>query len=213
MPKPLLPLGGKRLIQWAMESVTLLKGSYHYLPTLDLSLHREFGGLLPPGCFHIILDPTKGPLQTVLQAEGCLATEEELLICDCDSFMDAKELAGAVEVFRVTGAQGGVTVRRTTDPMCSYAAVDTEWWVSHTREQDPFTPWSTTGPYWFRSAQAFLKAARKAAAAQHASIAPVYNYLDGRTKAVPVASFHHLGTPEAYEAARKLVWEQQTVGG
>ena len=152
LPKPLLEVGGKRLIQWALESVTLLKGSYHYSPSLTLAQHPLLMGLLPAGCWNVVMEPTAGPLQTLLQAEGCLQANEELLICDCDSFLNPKELADAVEIFRGCEAAGGVTIRQTQDDQCSYAEVDREWWVSQTREKDPFTQWSTTGPYWFRSA-------------------------------------------------------------
>lgn len=203
-PKPLLELHGKRLIQWAIESTSLLEGSYHYSPTLDVIQHPAFR-VIPVGCWHIVLASTTGPLQTLLEAEGCLrGVEEELLICDCDSAMNPQELAKAVEVFRLSGAEGGVTVRQTTDPYCSFAEFNAEWWVSQTREKDPFTSWSTTGPYWFRSADQFWRAAQKAAHAHHVSISPVYNYLAGRTKAVPVESFQHWGTPAEYEAARSV---------
>ena len=95
IPKPLLEMGGKKLIQWALESVKLLKGPYdfyHYAPTVELSCHPLLIGLLPPGCWHIVMEPTAGPLQTLLEAEGCLQTKEELLICDCDSLLNQQEL-------------------------------------------------------------------------------------------------------------------------
>ena len=204
LPKPLLELGGKRLIEWALETVRLLQGHYHYSPSLALAQHPLLMGLLPAGCWHVVMAQTPGPLQTILEAEGCLQTPEELLICDGDSGMNPQELLDAINVFRSCEAMGGVTVRQTQDEGCSYAEVDREWWVSQTREKDPFSQWSSTGPYWFRSALQFLTAARKAAAAHHVSIAPVYNYLPGKTKAVPVASFQHWGTPEAYEMARHV---------
>lgn len=207
--KPLLEIQGKSLLQWALTSTRPLGGSYHYLPrvevALEMTLDAAVMATLPKGCWHTVMHQTPGPLQTMLEAEGCLSVEEELLICDCDSLLEATELQGALEVFRASQADGGVTIRRTQDPMCSYAAVDAEWWVSQTREKDPFTCWSTTGPYWFKSARTFLVAARKAAAAHHVSIAPVYNYLPGRTKAVPVASFQHLGTPVEFEQAKQLM--------
>ena len=206
IPKPLLELQGKRLITWAIEATQGLPGEFHYSPTTEIALHPLMAGLLPLGCWHVVMTPTPGPLQTLLEAEGCLrGHQEELLICDCDSAINAEELRQAVETFRLCEAQGGVTVRQTTDPTCSFAELDQrEWWVTQTREKDPFTPWSTTGPYWFRSADGFWKAAQKAARAGHTSISPVYNYLVGRTKAVPVGSFQHWGTPEAYEQARSV---------
>lgn len=204
IPKPLLELHGKPLITWAIESVKALAGSYHYSPTLALTQHPFLMSLLPSGCWHVVMNATPGPLQTLLEGEGCLQTDEEVLICDCDSAINATELYHAIELFRSSGAHGGVTIRQTTDPICSFAEFSREWWVTQTREKDPFTAWSTTGPYWFRSAKQFLLAARKAANAHHVSISPVYNYLAGRTKAVPVQSFQHWGTPEAYELARSI---------
>ena len=205
LPKPLLPIGEKKLVQLAMESVSFDPGPWHYVVSLDIATHSTLPGVFPPGCWHALVQETAGSLQTVWEAKGCLEVEEDLLICDCDSVMNPVELAEAITTFKTRGATGGVTVRRTEDPGCSYAEVDNEWWVKSTREKDVYTPWSSTGPYWFRSGQEFLVAAQRAMAAQHTSLAPVYNYLPGKTAAVPVESFRHLGTPEAYEAYKQEV--------
>ena len=202
LPKPLLPLGNRRLIQLAIGSVSGIGCYYHYLPSMDLAFHKELEGMLPPGCWHVIFAQTPGPLQTVLEAEKCLQDNEELLIMDCDSLRDSVELNNAIQTFRLSGADGGVTVMKSNDPMCSYVEFNSEWWVSEAREKDPFTSWSSTGPYWFRTTSSFLEAAKKANNANHTSINPVYNYLPGRTKAVPVSSFRHFGDPKAYEEAR-----------
>lgn len=199
LPKPLLPLAGKRLITLAIESTSQLTGKHEWIIRESLAMHPLLSGLLPAGCWHVLGYNTTGPLETVLSARACLDHDEEVLICDCDSFMDAKELADAVEIFRSSTAQGGVTVRRTQEPECSYAEVTNEWWVTATREKDVFSQWSTTGPYWFKRGREFLKAAQQALAHDHVSISPVYNYLK-QVKAVPVSTFHHVGTPAAYEA-------------
>lgn len=196
--KPFIRMGGKRLIEWALLPTTGWHASRHYYVSLPFVEHPASAGILPPGCFHVMLEPKPGEILTsLLQSPGCFEHLEDVLICDGDSTMEAQELTGALEVFRASGAAGGVTVRRTQDPGCSYVQIDGQWWVDEAREKDPFTSWSSTGPYWFRTGYAFLQAAQKAKAAHHQSIAPVYNYLDGRTKAVPVESFRHLGTPEA----------------
>ena len=199
-PKPLLPFQGKTLLECAVASTTRLQGSYDYLPRNEWM--EELTKLtLPGGCWHPIEKQTTGPLQTLWEAQECLATEEEVLIMDCDSVIDAGELQNAVEVFRATGANGGVPIRYTHDPACSYAEVDQEWWVTSTREGEAYTAWSTTGPYWFRTGHFFLMASQRAMAAHDTTVSPVYNYL-GRVKAVPVSSFRHLGTPEAYERSK-----------
>lgn len=204
LPKPLLKVGGKRLIQLALTSYPS-KLKKHYLISLEVALHPSMAGLLPPGCWHALHEPTRGPLYTCLAAKRCLATEEAILIADCDSFIDVDEVCQALKVFETRHVAGGVTIRRTDDPECSYASITSEWIVEETREKDQFTQWSTTGPYWFASGYTFLKAAEKAAHAGHISISPVYNYLEGQTLAVPVSTFRHLGTPDLFEAFKQEV--------
>ena len=202
-PKPFLEVAQCPLIQYALGSLSKLHGRFEFIVNQEVASHPGIKQL-PIGCLHILHQQTPGPLQTILAIKDCLANEEELLIMDCDSCLDEYELKDAVEVFRKSGANGGVTVRMTTDPLCSYAEVDSTYWVSETREKDVFSRWSTTGPYWFKSGNSFLAAAQKAANAHHVSISPVYNYLS-KVKAVPVGSFKHLGTPEAYLAFKQSV--------
>lgn len=195
-PKPFLEIANSPLLQYALGSLSKLEGRYEFIVSQDVAWHPLIK-TLPSGCLHILHHLTPGPLQTILEIKDCLAKEEELIIADCDSCMDENDLQEAVEVFRKSGANGGVTVRMTSDPLCSYAEVDSAYWVTETREKEVFSRWSTTGPYWFKSGASFLLAAQKAANAHHVSISPVYNYVD-KVKAVPVGSFKHLGTPEAY---------------
>lgn len=203
-PKPFLEIAGTPLLQYALGSLSTLEGRYEFLMNQEVASHPLVKTTLPAGHTHILQTQTPGPLQTVLTIRDCLANEEEVLIADCDSCLDEEELKEAVEVFRKSGANGGVTVRMTTDPLCSYAELDSHYWVTETREKEVFSRWSTTGPYWFRSAAQFLIAAQKAANAHHVSISPVYNYVE-KVKAVPVGSFKHLGTPEAYLAFKQSV--------
>ena len=205
LPKPFLPHAGKPLIGWALQSVSLLHPAGYEFLCQDTLTDFPATLIFPEGCWHVLDHPTRSPLHTVLEAQACLDTHQDVLICDCDSFLDPQELAQAVSLFRETKASGGVTIRRTQDPACAYVEVDSEWRVKVAREKEVISPWSCTGPYWFRSGQEFLKAARQALASQEASIAPVYNFLGGVTRAVPVATFQHLGTPEAYETAQEAL--------
>ena len=201
-PKPLLPYQGKPLIQLAVESYTHVSqwifivraemvsgGIESYLPT-----HSRM---------EVISQQTRGPVDTILSMR--LDLNEELLIADCDSFLDPDEMTSALHAFRFHHADGGVTVRQTTDPHCSYAKLDRQGWVAETREHDPFSPWSTTGPYWWKSGQRFLSYAAHALKDGIVSVSPVYNYLlkdQGTVKAIAVSTFQHLGTPKDYEASR-----------
>lgn len=194
-PKPVIKVGKKRLIELALESYP---GNSRKIAVVskDNACEELDEILMVYGVWQILLArSTHGPLETVLSVSDKIDSFEELLIADCDSFLDSAEMAQAIIEFRESVAHGGVTTRMTSNPACSFAKVE-DGWVTETREKDPFTNISTTGPYWFRHGVEFVQAAKMAKSLDHYSISPVYNFLEGRIRAYPVASFRHLGTPE-----------------
>ena len=203
IPKPLLPYQGKPLIQWAVESYLNEVSQWIFIVRPEM-VREGIGQYLPAHSrIEVIRQKTMGPVETILSVQVDL--NDELLIADCDSFLDAEEMTDALRAFRFHYADGGVTVRQTAERDCSYAKLSTYGWVKETREHDPFSPWSTTGPYWWKSGERFLAYASQAITDGIFSVSPVYNYLlkdQGMVKAIEVYTFCHLGTPEAYEAAR-----------
>ena len=204
IPKPFLTINGKTLVEMAINSLGNL---YPLVFVCREEYADQLAQIAPKGRSTIIpmQGDTTGPLQTVLREEvsRVIDSHNPILLMDCDSyFTDPEELERAIDVFTFSEASGGVTVRKTDDPSCSYAKIkEHTWMVKETREKDPFTKWSTTGPYWFRSGKEFLWVAKDALRDGIASISPVYNYIirmGGKVKAFEVKTFVHLGTPEAY---------------
>ena len=199
-PKPFLPMQGKPLIEWVVDC---LPDPLLFLPRREYVNDILWGIMKRRSAEMIVQDAdTPGPLVTIHGAMQALDIDEEILVADSDSITDKKELLDAIQTFRDHHATGGVTVRMTSDPGCSYAKLSPDWWVQEIREKEVFTPWSTTGPYHFASGKELIGASYDALKDGIFSIAPIYNYITktgGRVKAVPVFSFYHLGTPEAYE--------------
>ena len=205
--KPFLPLqDGRAMIEHVLECYP---PAAHFILVVRKEHMEELAEAIPEFKARIFLceERTPGPLQTLLWTKGVkevVGTEDPLLIADCDSLISPRELVSALDTFSLTEADGGVTVRHCLDEGCSYAKVDAYGWVKETREKDPFTSTSTTGPYWFRRGMDLVRYGSKAMGDGVRSISPVYNYFleDGkRVKAIAVNSFRHLGTPEAYETA------------
>ena len=206
-PKPLLPLDGWPLYYRALQCLPPI-------PTLLVTTeaiaqdHRFLTPTLGGYLVVTLTTPTRGPVETLLahpQARAWCDTTEALIIADCDSLFDRSEWVGAVQRFQTERADGGVTLRRTTDPQCSYATVTTGGWVTQTVEKAVVSDWSTTGPYYWREGRSFVACATQALADGVVSVSPVYNYLrrqGGNILSVPFTSFEHLGTPEAYEHKR-----------
>ena len=203
-PKPLLLVKGHPLIWWALQSyekfaslVVAVLRPEHLQAGIQVHLPRSTA-------IHILTESTTGPVQTCLVIHQLLNTAEEILIADCDSFLAHDEMRSALAIFRSSHADGGVTVRVTTDPMCSYAVINEAFQVVQTAEKQVISSWSTTGPYWWRHGQDFLAAVH--ALPQERHVSPLYNWLiqQGRqVKAVPVTTFRHLGTPADLEAFAK----------
>ena len=205
IPKPILPIGEERLIQKVYKTYKCKDLSIIQIISETLGKLKPFENLR----LNIIPFDTSGPLETILSRfsrqsvfSDDILKDEEILIADCDSFFeDPKELWDAVEEFRKSKLLGGVTVRETNDPGCSYANFQIlPGYAFDFREKDPYTPWSSTGPYYWKSWDTFYKCALQAYWDGVTSIAPVYNYLKEPVRAVEVQTFVHLGTPEAYLA-------------
>ena len=201
--KPFLPLNGHCLIQRVLEQ-------YHTLPHVKLAVvcldeYRKVFAYAPNLWYGKTLHaPTQGPVETLLHATSILDTEEPVLIADGDSFLDGGELRKALALYQRDDADGGVTIRETSDPDCSYAIV-TEGWIERTAEKQVISEWSTTGPYWWKRGRDFIRCATRAMQQGIVSISPVYNEAiqdELRIRAVPVTTFRHLGTPHAYESYR-----------
>jgi len=203
-PKPLIMVGKHRLIELALRTYQDLEvWRVFYVRDTTLKAMTSWPTAHENEIIVPITAPTRGPIETLLQEPEHLDTDDSLLIADCDSWMEPEELQGALSIFKESHAAGGVTVKNSTDPNASYAAIGDGWWVTETRERDAFSPWSTTGPYWWAHGTDFLQAARWAQRQGLHTIAPCYNHLlqhGGRVKAVPVATFIHLGDPAALEA-------------
>jgi len=203
-PKPYLPARGIPLVKRAISSVT-------EACRMEYAMSQEVAGYplmsqlgLPSGCWHIVYLPTKGPLDTLATIENCLDKDEELLVLECDYFLDPKELDRLLKVWRESSGVGGSPVIHTSDPDVSYARVEVpnlrEMWIIETREKEVFGYWSTTGPYWFRTGKIFVEAMKKARADGHTTISLVFNYLDRKGLALETKTFKHLGTPAALKA-------------
>lgn len=193
--KPLIELDGKPLWQWAEECYIMGTDENRIIKIIRANI-KSF---IP---FSYDIDrSTSGPVETLLEYPALLNTDEELLIADCDSLIDNEELKAALTYFRNSKAYGGVTVRETDDPACSYAELRGNL-VLRTKEKECISKWSTTGPYWWRFAGHFLHYAEKAHRDGVTSCSEVYNYAIKDKKdiiAFPVKTFQHLGTPELLE--------------
>lgn len=202
IPKPLVSVGGRPMVQVAIESlgltgrfVFIIQSAHDQSHTLGRTL-RE----IVPDCYVVLVDEIpQGPAASVLAARH-LITEGPLLVANVDQALDWDP-----DGFRAAteNVDGLVAVHRSTDPSLSYALTQNGY-VVRTAEKKAISDQATCGLYWFRDGTSFLAAADEMIHAEDTIngefyIAPVYNYAiakGSRVRTFEVRAMHNLGTHE-----------------
>lgn len=211
-PKPLIPVLGRPMYAWAVESLPLREA--HKLIFVLLRTQPGFEELKQDietrfAAHHpVVLDVpelTAGQAVTVLRARDFLTTEEPLLIHNADTAfeIDTTWAHRALE----SGADGALLVFRSNEPRWSYSREDENGRVVEVREKVVISPWASTGSYWFRRSTDYVRLAESCLArAQRESgefyVAPLYNDLiaqGGTVRNFEIDRLFCFGTPEDLE--------------
>lgn len=187
IPKPLIPVMGKPMYSWAMESLPLKLAKRVIF--VCLAEHLDGWGLREDiGSRYGWLNPEVVPLSAVTEGQACtvlsarefINNEDPLLIYNADTSCRTDlertlpllppSVAGLLGVFHAEGERW------------SFARVDEEGRVVETAEKRRISPWATTGLYYFKSGAEFVRNAESMIERQDRVngefyIAPVYNYL------------------------------------
>jgi len=198
MPKPLINVAGKPMIERAIEPF-LDKGDFTFV------VRPEYAGLKLPGRKIVLEGDTEGAACTVLKGLEGLDLSEPLIILNSDQIMDFSWLNfyalqdgcdpdGVIWVFEARGNRW------------SYVELDPDSGkIIRVKEKEQISPWGTCGAYYFKRGYFFQNAANKMIDANcrvnnEFYVAPVYNWFFEGAKILPFESgMQGLGTPEDLE--------------
>lgn len=213
VPKPMIPVLGRPMYTWAVESLPLELASR--LVFVCLAEHLEGFGLTEDIAvryaphrprIHAVPEVTGGQVCTVLAAREFLAESEPLLIYNADTWCRTRlaerlpvlspELDGLLGVFEASGDHW------------SFARTDESGRVVETAEKRRISPWASTGLYYFTRTNDFLRHADRMLAEGDTTrgeyyVAPLYNRMlrEGADLRIDVAEeVRVLGTPPELEA-------------
>jgi dTDP-glucose pyrophosphorylase len=145
---------------------------------------------------------TAGQVCTVLKAESLLDNDNPLLIYNADTYCRTSlpnrlpllpaDVAGLLGVFHAAGDKW------------SFARADDSGRVVETAEKRRISDWASTGLYWFRRGEDFIRHAHAMIASDERTngefyVAPLYNRLiaaGARIEIDPAEEVWALGTPE-----------------
>lgn len=204
MPKPLIPVDGKLMIQRAIESLGF-DGVYHFVVRDNVYL---------PETIHAIercVDPvtvkikelTDGPAASALLMREYI-NDDELIIANCDQIMnwDCEKALHQMRKY-----DGAVVTINSNDPKHSYVRVNEEGLAVEFAEKNVISNTALTGIHYWKNGQDFISSADQMIAENNRTknefyIAPTYNYMRKRIGIYMVTDkeYYPIGTPDDLEA-------------
>ena len=207
VPKPLVSVLGKTIVQWSIETLGL-KGNYIFCCKQEHIEKYNIDKILK----EIIVDSevisidyqTRGTLESVLEARNKINNDEELIISDTDHCLiwdptnfdrniRCKDIDACVMVFP----------KPTYSKAASYVKLNKDGYVIKSAEKIPISTTATVGLHYFKRGSDFVKYADKMIE-QNISyknefyVTPIYSLLAAAGKKIitsPVKKMWALGNP------------------
>jgi len=229
-PKPLIPVGGKPMIQWVIENVR--PSMNHRFIFICLAEHlRKYTSVsstlrkLCPGCEIVeVEDVTEGAACTVLLARHFIDNDDQLMIANADQFIEIP-IDRYLSKMDEEQANGLIMTFWSDNPKWSYCRMRPDGTVAQVVEKMVVSNMATVGIYNFRQGSDFVRAADTMIAMNlrvnnEFYVAPTYDQLIKESKKVIIADtgreydgMFGLGTPgdldfflttDAYRKMRKM---------
>jgi len=216
VPKPLIPVGGRPMIQWVIDNIRPRRS--HQFTFICLAEHLDKNPEVPaelkricPGCHLIpVRTVTEGAACTVLLAKHLINSDDPLMIANSDQIVDLEinEYLAAADAADVHGL---IMTFWSDHPKWSYCRLRADGTVSEVVEKQVVSNEATVGIYNFRRGKDFVQAAeamiaRNLRVNNEFYVAPAYNQLIAEgAKVITVktgkeyAGMYGLGIPEDLE--------------
>ena len=162
LPKPLIDVYGKPMIQQAVETLAI-PGNYifvvlqehlnrfSYLEDLLLSLNSKVDII-------VTQEITQGPASTCLLAKDLINNSSPLLIANCDQVMCWDSVA-FLEACTTERIDGMIVTYTSVDPKNSFVEMTTHGVIKRVVEKIPVSNEATVGLYWWKQGQDFVRSA------------------------------------------------------
>lgn len=193
VPKPLIDIHGKPMIQRVIESLGF-HGHWHFVLRKDEhreAIERAILDVVPGANIYEIDFVTEGPACTALEAVEFLDMEDELVIANCDQIMewDSRTFFHNARFY-----DGCVVTYHSDTEKNSYVKLDRRGRAVMFREKEVISNISLNGIHYWRKAQFFWDSAHEMMKADDRApngefyVAPSYNYMIN--KGLHVGIFH-----------------------
>lgn len=216
VPKPLIPVGGKPMIQWVIDNVKPARPHRFIFICLVEHLRTyleipETLRRLSPGCEIVeVAQVTEGAACTVLLARDLINNDEALMIANSDQYVNLG-INRYLAIMDEQSADGLIMTFWADHPKWSYCRMKPDKTVAAVVEKQVVSNEATVGIYNFRRGKDFVRAADAMIAKNlrvnnEFYVAPTYDQLIDEGQRVVVADtgreydgMYGLGTPDDLE--------------
>lgn len=205
--KPLIEVDGVKLIRHSIDSLNLNDEWKVVLIARDLGngYKEEVEAEVPEAEFIWINELTGGASETALFAEKLIDPKEELIITNCDQYLDW-DVEDFLTQSRDKDVVGSVLTYNSTDAKNSFCRSDNNGKIFEIVEKNPISNEALVGLHWWKQGKDFITTAKRLVKEcpkdRESYISETYSYLisQGKTiKSIPIkGKYWSLGTPEDF---------------
>jgi HAD superfamily hydrolase (TIGR01509 family) len=208
LPKPLIDVNGKPMIQWVVENLNM-KANFVFVVQKSHYEEYNLGIILPliaPGCKIVQTEGlTEGAACTTLLAKEYINNSDHLLIANSDQFVEWDSCDFMYHMIS-HDADGGILsfIDSTLNPKWSFAKLNSDGNVVEVAEKKPISDIATVGIYYFKRGNEYVKfteqmISKNIRVNNEFYICPVYNEYVSDNKKIKTKNCNKmwgLGTPE-----------------
>jgi HAD superfamily hydrolase (TIGR01509 family) len=208
LPKPLIQVMGKPMIQWVVENLQFTKENARFI-FITRQEHRDkyniddFLKSIAPNCSILSVDTvTEGAACTVLLAKEWINNKESLLIANSDQYLEwnPEHFLDKAKQYNVDGL---ISTFQSTEAKWSYAKEENGY-VCEVAEKKPISDKATTGIYYWKHGSDFVQCAnamieKNIRVKNEFYVCPVFNEAIKQNKKIMTQNCNKmwgLGTPE-----------------
>ena len=161
IPKPFIDISGKMMIEHVLEGLHIPHTTYILI--IRQSFYKDYAPFLQhlqsafPVTFVSVENVTQGAACTALAAHEYINNDEPVLFADSDNLFTPTCIESFITDAALRKLDGSLLTFKTTRPCYSYAAVNTQGYVTATKEKSPISTHAICGAYYFKHGADFVK--------------------------------------------------------